>query len=285
MFRNAICCLAICVFLLTAPTAGYTASQQPLTFGVITQRSIIMTAQYWNPILSYLEQKTGVPLVLKIEKTAPEHAQQVGRGSYDLIYSNHFFTRSNAKIGYRVVARPLGAAIAGEIVVPEDSAITRIEDLGGKEIGFPSPAAFVAYAVTMDALTRRGIRFTPVFAGNQEGIMGQLKAKRVVAASVNSQVMREYATRERFRYRVLWRSPEYLNIPIAAHPRVSDKTAAAIREALTGMAKNPEGIHILEQGGVLIGQSQPYGFVRAGNREYLNQWEFYKQTSVPESHP
>lgn len=265
------------------PTTGETAAP-PLSFGVIPQRSVVLTARYWNPILSYLEKKSGVPLVLKVEKAAPEHARQVGLGNYDLVYTNHFFTRANARVGYRVLARPAGPAIAGEIVVPEGSPVTRLEELAGREVGFPSPAAFVAYAVPLDTLARKGIRVKPVFAGNQEGIMAQLKAGRVVAAGVNSRVMHEYATREQFRYRIIWHSPDYLNIPVAAHPRVSATVAKAVTDALVTMINDPEGRQILEKAGALIGQQPPYGFVPATDREYRNQWDFYKQTVVVEPH-
>lgn len=281
MLRLVVGCATVAGMFFCSPQSGCCATA-PLSFGVITQRSILLTAQYWNPILIYLEKRSGVPLVLKVEKTAPEHSRQVGLGRYDLIYSNHFFTKNNAKAGYRVLARPAGLPITGEIVVPQDSPITAIDNLNGREVGFPSPAAFVAYAVPMEAMTRKGIRVKPVFAGNQEGIMGQLKAGRITAACVNSQVMHSYATREKFRYRVIWRSPEYLNLPVAVHPRVAAGTASAVIDALVGMAHDPEGKHILEKAGTLIGQSPPYGFVRATDREYRNQWDFYQRTLMPE---
>ncbi|QOX77783.1 phosphate/phosphite/phosphonate ABC transporter substrate-binding protein [Trichlorobacter lovleyi] len=281
--RNRIATHLLLFVLSACSVSTANAADRQLSFGVVPQRSVILTAQYWNPILKYLEKKSGVPLVLKVEKTAPEHSRQVGLGRYDLVYTNHFFTKANARAGYRVVARPAGPAITGEIVVPEGSPIARLEDLAGREVGFPSPAAFVAYAVPLDVLTRKGIRVKPVFAGNQEGIMAQLKAGRVAAAGVNSQVMQSYANREGWRYRSVWQSPEYLNLPIAVHPRVAAGTAAAIVDALVNMSHDPEGVQILEKAGALIGQQPPYGFVPASNREYRNQWEFFKQTVVPES--
>lgn len=275
--------LYLCVaFVLLLPARTALSAAPPLSFGVLPQRSIVMTAKYWNPILSYLEQRTGIPLVLKIERTAQEHARQVRLGSYDLVYSNHIFTTANAKVGYRILTRPAGPPIAGEIVVLEDAPINRLEELDGQEVGFPSPAAFVAYAVTMDALAKRNITVKPVFAGSQEGIMAQLKAKRVLAASVNSLVMQEYATRTLLRYRVLWRSPDYLNLPIAVHPRISHKQAKALQDALADMPHTPEGQKILEQGGLLIRQPPPYGFIRANNKAYQNQWDFFKHSRIRE---
>ncbi len=277
-----ITCHLLLVLLVSFVPVTLCAAQKPLVFGVITQRSLPMTAQYWNPILIYLEQKTGIPLQLRVEKSAPDHSKQLRTGRYDLVYSNHIFTRKNTPAGYRVIARPAGGTIAGEIVVPADSVITSVDDLAGREVGFPSPVAFVGYKVPMDALMKRGLKVTPVFAGNQEGIMAQLKARKIVAASVNSRVMQEYAARERFEYRTIWKSQEFLNIPIAVHPRVSSHTAAALQAALVEMAASAEGRQILEQGAAVIGQHPPCGFVRATSREYQNQWDFFKKTAVPE---
>jgi phosphonate transport system substrate-binding protein len=69
--------------------------------------------------------------------------------------------------------------------------------------------------------------------------MGQLKARRTVAAGVNSQVMREYAKRENIEYRVLWSSEEYLNVPISAHPSVPREKVKALSDALLQMADDP----------------------------------------------
>jgi phosphonate transport system substrate-binding protein len=117
------------LLLLAASGAG--AVEPPLTFGVISQRSPILTAQYWNPILRHVSQRSGIPLRLKLAKTGEEHAAMIGRGEFDFVYSNHNFTRENAAVGYRVFVRPLAATIRGEIVVLSDSPIRALHDLRG----------------------------------------------------------------------------------------------------------------------------------------------------------
>ena len=66
------------------------------SFGVVNQRSPVLHAQCWNPILRYVSDKSGVALQLKLAKTAPEHSAMIGRGEFDFIYSNHNFTPTNA---------------------------------------------------------------------------------------------------------------------------------------------------------------------------------------------
>lgn len=250
------------------------------SFGVLSQRSAVLTAQYWNPILEYVRQKTGVELGLKLARTAPESNDATERGDYDFVYSNTIFQPRMAVAGYQVILRPREEAIAGQIVTLADSPVQALRDLDGREVGFPSQAAFVGYAVPMDALLRQGVRVTPVFGGNQEGIMGQLKAGRVVAAGVNSQVMKSFAVRENVRYRVLWESRPFHNIPIAVHPRVPKPVADAVRAAIDGMENDPAGLAVLEATAHVIGQKPPYGFMASGQDDYRSYVDFYRTTLV-----
>lgn len=272
---------AVAVFLLLVLSGtGAAAEEKTYSFGVLNQRSIILTAQYWNPILKHVSDKSGARLQLKMGKTAPETSAMIGRSEFDFVYSNTIFTPANDPAGYRVFARPMEAAIQGQIVTLADSPVRSLKDLEGKEVGFPSLAAFVGYAVPMNALLHAGIAVKPVFAGNQEGIMGQLKAGRVIAAGVNSEVMHDFARREGVKYRVLWSSEDYLNLPISAHPSVPQEAAHAVREAFLNMARDPEGLKILEASAALIKQSPPLGFVPAEDREYENYRRFYRTTLV-----
>lgn len=253
---------------------------ESFTFGVLSQRSAVLTAEYWNPVFDHVRNKTGVRLELKIARTAPESNDAIERGEYDFVYSNTIFQPKLAVAGYRVILRPRDEAITGQIVTLADSPIRTLKDLEGREVGFPSQAAFVGYAVPMDGLLRQGIAVTPVFGGNQEGIMGQLKAGRVIAAGVNNQVMKSFAARENLRYRVLWESPPFNNLPIAVHPRVASASAKAVQAAIDGMDGDPEGQKILEATAKIIGQKPPYGFRSATPDDYLSYTNFYRNTLV-----
>lgn len=261
---------------------GNSHGRPTYSFGVLPQRSAVLTAQYWNPLLEHVRQRTGITLLLKVARSGNESSDAVERGEYDFVYSNHIFQPRMAAANYQVILRPRDEAIAGQIVVLESAATRSLADLAGKEVGFPSPAAFVGYAVPMDALLRQRVEVTPVFGGNQEGIMAQLKSGRISAAGVNNQVMQAYATREHVRYRVLWESPPFLNIPIAAHPRVPVADVAAVMDALARMDSDPAGQKILEGSARIIGQSPPLGFRAAGNRDYRSYTDFYRHTVLKE---
>lgn len=262
--------------MVLLPFLAAPAWAQTWSFGALPQRSATLTAQYWNPVLDYVGRKSGIRLELVIKKTAQDHSSAEARGEFDFVYSNHIFSPSHAAAAYGVIARTTGKAIHGQIVVPDASPVQSLRELAGREVGFPSRNAFVGYAAPMSALIGAGVTVTPQFGGNQEGVMAQLRSGTIPAAAVNSRVMQEYAAREGFKYRAIWTSEPFFDLPVAAHPRVPAAVATAVRDALTGMATDAEGMKILAASAAIIKQEQPWGFVPAQDAEYQNQRAVYR---------
>jgi phosphonate transport system substrate-binding protein len=256
------------------------AADQPLAFNVLNQRSVALTAQYWNPILIYVSRKSGVQLELKLTKTTKEANSLAEQGAFDFIYTNHFFTPERDRLGFRVIARPAGRGIQGQIVVPQDSPIKGLHELSGKEIAFPSPDAFAAYFLPMDALIKAKVEVKPVFTSNQEASLAQLKIGTVAAAAVNDQIIQRYARREGFEYRLLWNSEIYNDLCIMVSTKVPKEQVTAVREALVNMIGDPEGRRVLEAGAELLKIKDRLGFIAADNRDYDNYRAFYKNTAV-----
>jgi phosphonate transport system substrate-binding protein len=256
-------------------------AEQAYSFNVLNHRSIALTAQYWNPILLYVSQKSGVPLELKLNRTAQENTAKAETGMYDFVYTNHFFTPDRDRLGYRVIARPKGPGIRGQIVVARDSPVKDLRELEGKEVAFPTPDGFTGYWVPMDALLNNGVSVKAVFSGNQEASIGLLRRDEVAAAGVNSSVLERFSRRSDFHYRVLWSSRLYNDLCIMAKPSLSKDKTDAVRAAFVGMAKDPAGRKILEAGANLLKLEDELGFVSSDNRDYDNYRAFYKQTRVP----
>ena len=269
----------VVLLLLVLGTQSW-SQNQPYSFGVIIWRSPTLTAQFWNPILRHVSERSGVPLQLKVANTGPEHTAMVGHGALDFLYSNHNFIKENEASGYRVFARPKEDAGTGEIVVLQDSPVRSLSDLAGREVVFPHSAAFFGYHLPMDALLRKGIQVQAHFAGTQEGAMTQLKAGRVVAAGVNAEVMRAFAQRENVAYRVVWSSDKYLSLALSSLPSVPPETVKAVREAFLKMADDPEGAKVLASSAALLKQAAPLRFIASKDSDFDNMRRFYRTTLV-----
>jgi phosphonate transport system substrate-binding protein len=265
------------VFSLHAPAA---AAEKAYSFYVLNQRSVALTAQYWNPIFTYVGKKSAVPLELRMAKTAQEGNAIAERGDYDFQYTNHFFTPERDRLGWKVIARPAGPGIRSQVVVPQDSPIQSLQDLNGKDVAFVSKDGFTGYWLPYDALLRSNVKINVVFTGNQEASFAQLKVSKVAAAGVNSSVMARYGRREAFAYRALWTSEIYHDLCIMAGPKVPKDKVTAVRGALINMVHDPEGRKVLEAGADLLKSTGELGFVAAEDRDYDNYRKFYKTTQV-----
>jgi phosphonate transport system substrate-binding protein len=254
------------------------AAEPSYTFGPVTQRSPVLTAQYWNPILDYVSRRAGVTLVLKVAATGDQSSDATVRGECDFVYSNHQFKPSAAAQGYAVILRPKAPEISGQIVTLEDSPIRTLRDLDGKTVGFANSQAFAGYTVPMDQLVRQGIEVKSAFGGSQEGIMAQLMAGSVIAAGVNGAIMRDFAAREKLRYRILWQSRSFPDLAISAHPRVPRTAVEVVRKAFATMASDAEGMAVLEASAKMIKQNPPYGFLPATQRDYQGYLDFYRDS-------
>src|SRR2546422_500484 len=105
MIRRAIKRAATLLAVAVAMHSPGVAAQQARSFYVLNQRSIALTAEYWNPILTHVSRKSGVPLELKLARTAKEGNAIAELGMYDFLYTNHFFTPERDRLGYKVIAR------------------------------------------------------------------------------------------------------------------------------------------------------------------------------------
>ena len=264
--------------LLTVTFRAFAA--EPLRFGVLNQRSILLTAQLWNPILQYVSAKSGVPLRLSMGKTAQATMGMVERGELDFIYTNLLFTPEHDKLGYHVIARFNTPGIRGQVVIRADSPYRNLADLNGERVAFPMPEGFAGYKLPMQALLLAGAKIQPVFAGNQEAAMAHLQLGHVAAAGVNSGLMANYARREGFEYRVLYSSEIYPDLPVMVNPRVPATQVKQVQQALLGMKDDRVGRQILQTVSRLVRSDQVLGFVATSDKEYDGYRQFYRTTLV-----
>jgi phosphonate transport system substrate-binding protein len=251
---------------LMAMLAAAPSHAEPLTFGVLNQQSPSLTAERWNPILGYLSRQTGTSLRLRMGPTVEKTNAMMAAGEFDLAFTNHNFKPEYDALGFRVIARWGSEASRAAIAVAADSPFRKLEELAGKRVAFPSPHAFLGHAVPSVALKQTGITVENVFAGNQEGALAQLKARRVDAAAINARFGEQYAAREHFELRTIYVSEPFPDLAVIVHPRVAADVVEALRRALVGMAKDAEGAEILAKAncpGFALAEDTDYARVRA----------------------
>jgi phosphonate transport system substrate-binding protein len=273
------------LFLVLTGLVSLPAMAQSLAssyqFSPVNQFGVGLTAAYWNPIIAYVSEKSGVKLNLKIGRTSADTTSYVLAKEVDFVFTNHLFSPEREQLGWKVFARRQTPALQGQIVVPADSPISDLNQLAGKEVSFAGKEAFIVYKVPYAHLLSRKIDIKVVFAGNQDAAFAQLFSGKVAAAGGNSQLVEGYARREGKKFRVLWSSEGFQDLALMASAKVPEKDLAAVSSAFVQMSKDPKGRDILHQASQEVGLAQDAYFISATGADYVAYRRFFQ--SAPAS--
>ena len=121
--------LLAAAFSLSAATLPSRAAGATYQFSPVNQYGIQVTAAYWNPIIDYVSEKSGVQLRLKIGRTSADTTAYVLAQEVDFVFTNHLFSPEREALGWKVFGRRMTPPLHGQIVVPADSPIRSIRDL------------------------------------------------------------------------------------------------------------------------------------------------------------
>ncbi|MDD0810500.1 phosphate/phosphite/phosphonate ABC transporter substrate-binding protein [Curvibacter sp. RS43] len=266
--------------LLAPATFGWAQSPpaEPNTyrFSPVNQYGINLTAAYWNPIIAYVSEKSGIKLQLKIGRTSADTTAYVLAQEVEFVFSNHLFSPEREKLGWKVFGRRLTPPLHAQIVVPADSPITELAQLQGKDIAFPGPEALVAYKFPTAHLMSKKIEVKSVFGGNMDAAFVQLGSGKVVAVGTNSQLAEGYARRENKKLRVLWSSPPLYDLALMSAAGVPDKVTKAVAQAFLGMHQDPKGRDILQKASEQVGLTAEAYFIQSDGSEYGTYRDFYR---------
>ena len=252
------------------------AESPSYNFSPVNQYGIQLTAAYWNPIIAYVSEKSGVKLNLKIGRTSADTTSYVLAKEVEFVFTNHLFSPEREQLGWKVFGRRQTPALQGQIVVPADSPITDLAQLKGQSVAFAGPEAFIVYKVPYAHLLSRKVDVKVVFAGNQDASFAQLFSGKVQAAGANSQLLEGYARRENKKFRVLWSSEPFQDLALMASGKVPEKEVAAVANAFIQMAKDPKGRDILHQASKEVGLASDAYFIAATGADYAAYRRFFQ---------
>lgn len=268
--------LRLLISLCLLMTSLQAQAQQPVyRFSPVNQWDIPKTAAYWNPIIQYVSQQSGVQLELKIGRTSADTTAYVLAQEVEFVFSNHLFSPERDKLGWKVFGRRTGPALQGQIAVLDNSPIRTLEELSKQDMVFAGPEAFVGYRVPQAELMNRGIEVNAVFAGNQNAAFAQLLAGKAKAVGSNSALIDGFTEKQGTKFRVLWTSESYLDLALMASGKVSTKDVRAVTNAFINMHKSKAGALILKQASESVGMDPNSHFLPAYDKDYESYRRFY----------
>lgn len=267
--------LILATSLLIAPGLAFSQTAT-YRFSPVNQWDINKTAAYWNPIIRYVSEKSRVKLELKIGRTSADTTAYVLANEVEFVFSNHLFSPEREQLGWKVFGRRWTPPLHGQIAVPANSPITRIDELKGQDVVFAGPEAFIGYKIPYAHLLSQNIDVKTIFAGNQNAAFAQLFAGKAKAVGSNSALVEGYTQREGKAFRVLWTSEGFNDLALMAASKVPEKDLKAVASAFVGMHRDPVGKAILVKASEEVGLDREAYFLPASNADYAAYRRFFQ---------
>ena len=236
--------LFIAIFLLCHNSF---AESKTYTFGVVPQQSASTMAKTWIPLLSHIEKESGIILRFKTDGSIPKFEEKLAEREYDLAYMNPYhYVVFHEQSQYEAFAKAKDKLIKGIIVVPKNSPIEKLDDLHGKTMAFPAPAAFAASILPRAYLQGKHIDITPVYVNSHDSVYANVALGRYTAGGGVMRTFKNTPEKYRNKLRVLWNTNEYTPHAFAALSTVNTKDLEKIRRAMIDLDKSENGKKLLE---------------------------------------
>jgi phosphonate transport system substrate-binding protein len=246
MLRFSQYMLALIVICALIPARAESPSNG-FSFGIGPAQSTIELAKRWTPVMQYLSEKSGVPLLFKTAKDIPTFQQQMREGVYDFAFINpyHYLVFHKAA-GYTAFAREKDGKLIGVLVVHKGGPVQELAQLQGQSVAFPTASALAATWMPIGMLKEKGIKVTPHYVKSMDSVYRSVAKGLFPAGGGEMRTLGAIDPDVKNQLRILWSSEALPPFTFAAHPRVPPAVVAKVQKAMDEMDQNPQGLELLK---------------------------------------
>lgn len=254
--------VALCATVLAPVLEAACPVEGVLSVGVVPQQSASELAQSWIPLLKEVSAVTGCEFRFATAPTITEFEKRLARGDYAIAYMNPYhYVVFHQAAGYQAFAREKDRKLRGLLVARSDSPLSSVQQLEGREVVFPSPAAFAATVIPLAELKKGGVNVKPRFVASHDSVYLNVSRGLAVAGGGIERTLEAIDADVRDRLKVIWRSAEYPPHAFARLPAMPEALGRSFVEGVQAVAATPQGSTLLKQMGFK-------GLVAAQDREW-----------------
>lgn len=245
----------LCVFLMIAASGPAGLAGQPApsatgtyTFGVVPQFEQRKLYAIWKPIIEELEKRTGFTFKLVTTLKIQDFEKEFFKGGFDFVYMNPYhIVKTIASQDYVPLVsdkKPL----RGVLVVRKDSPITKVAELSGKVVAFPSPNALGASLMMRSDLDRlHHVMVKTLYVKTHSSVYLHVVKGLAAAGGGVEKTLQEQDPAIRDALRIIYTTRGMQSHPVAAHKRVPKDVREKVRRAFLAMDETPEGRELLSR--------------------------------------
>lgn len=242
------------LFTLLLATVGHAAANadRPLIFGVFPNMTAKQTVEIYRPLANALERHLQRRIVVYSARDFKTFVERTRQGEYDLLLTApHLAWLARQNAGYRPLLKYVRPT-QGLLVVKKASQFQAPDELRGRTIATADAIAVAVLAVQAE-MAAEGLRhdtdYHSVDAGTHFNAAMQVLNGRADAAMLGMHPYLLLPPEVRRQLRVLTKTPPLSSLMYLTHPRLRDREATAIRQALLDFATTPEGAAFMQHGG------------------------------------
>lgn len=241
--------LLVVILGLACAPASVSAEETVYRFGIVPQYAPRELANIWLPILSELEQRTGLKFLMQGSAKIPDFEVSFLSGEFDFAYMNPYHALlAGESPGYIPLVRDGGRKLSGILVVPKDSTIQNITELEGQKVAFPSPNALAsALLMRAELETTHGVKVTPLYVQNHSSVYLNVILGKTAAGGGVLSTLKAQNLKIQDEIRIIYTTQKIHPHPITAHPRVPQEHRNAVRQAFLDMAGTEQGSALLQK--------------------------------------
>lgn len=232
------------IFLLTIDIqpcfADKTASY---SLGIVPQFEARKLRKIWQPVVDYVNQKTGYTLKIQGSPEIPEFEKEFLKGRFDFAYMNPYhLILANESKNYIPLVRDIGTTLHGILVVKKDGPIKKITDLNNQVIAFPAPNALGASLLTRQALQEVfHQKFTAKYVKTHDSVYLSVLLGVTAAGGGVEKTLRRQPLEYIKALRIIYTTQGVAPHPLAVHPRVPEPVVTAVKDALLSLGETQAG--------------------------------------------
>lgn len=219
------------------------------TFAVVPQQAAKKLAGLWGPILQHVSKESGYTIKFTTAKDIPTFEQRLLKQTYDFAYMNPYhYVFFSEHAGYTAVAKRIDQKIQGILVVAKDKDTKNksLERFKGKELAFPSPAAFAATILPQATLRLEGINFTSKYVSSHDSVYLSVSKGLFSGGGGVKRTFNNTDPKVREKLEILWTTKAYTPHAIAAKRTVPEDVRLKVQAALLGLNNTDTGRKLLK---------------------------------------
>jgi phosphonate transport system substrate-binding protein len=219
------------------------------SLGIVPQFEARKLREIWQPVVNYVNQKTGYTLKIQGSPEISEFEEEVLKGRFDFAYMNPYhFILANESNNYIPVVRDISTTLQGIIVVKKDGPFKKITDLNNQVIAFPAPNALGASLLTRQALQEVfHQKFTAKYVKTHDSVYLSVLLGTAAAGGGIKKTLRRQPLEYIKALRIIYTTQGFAPHPLAVHPRVPEPVVTAVKNALLSLGETQAGKTLLEK--------------------------------------